>query len=95
MPICGGGDAREAYRFAHVPIWVVHGAKDDVVPPECSREMVEELRQERGRVRYDEIPKAGHRCWDPVYASDELYDWLLKQVRGKPQQPMTKRPAPR
>jgi pimeloyl-ACP methyl ester carboxylesterase len=95
VPICGGGDPREALRFAQVPIWVVHGAKDDVVPPERSREMVEALRTERGRVRYDEIPKAGHRCWDSVYSSEELYDWLLKQVRGKPQQPMSKPAATR
>jgi pimeloyl-ACP methyl ester carboxylesterase len=91
VPIGGGGDVREVERFASVPVWVVHGALDDVIPPERSREMVAALRNVRGRVRFDELPKAGHRCWETVYASPELYDWLLQQVRGKPQHPMSKR----
>ena len=31
-PICGGGEPRWAKRFAHLPTWAFHGAKDEGVP---------------------------------------------------------------
>ena len=87
VPLCGGGEPSRAKRFKDVPIWAFHGAKDDVVPVERSREMVEALRRVDGRVRYTEYPDADHNCWTSAYTNPELYDWLLKQVRGKPDQP--------
>ena len=95
VPICGGGDPGEATLFKEVPIWVFQGARDTAVLPECSRVMVESLRRISGRVRYTEYPDLGHNCWDTAYATPELYDWLLQQVRGKPQQvPAPAEPAP-
>jgi predicted peptidase len=82
VPLCGGGDPRKAARFKDVPIWAFQGAKDDLVPAERSREMVEALRRIGGRVRYTEFPDADHNCWTPAYTRPELYDWLLQQVRG-------------
>jgi pimeloyl-ACP methyl ester carboxylesterase len=87
VPLCGGGDPREAVRFKDVPVWAFHGARDKGVKPELSREMVEALRGLGGRVRYTEYPDLGHNCWDAAYGTAELYDWLLGQVRGKPGQP--------
>jgi predicted esterase len=84
VPICGGGDPREAELFKDVPVWVFHGAKDKSALPEKSREMVEALRRAGGRVRYTQYPDQGHDIWDTVYAMPEVYDWLLQQVRGKP-----------
>jgi predicted peptidase len=62
VPLCGGGDPRKAARFKDVPIWAFQGAKDDLVPAERSREMVEALRRIGGRVRYTEFPDADHNC---------------------------------
>jgi predicted peptidase len=36
-PICGGGDPRDAARISQLPIWVFHGAKDNVVALEDGR----------------------------------------------------------
>ena len=87
VPLCGAGDPGKVERFKDVPIWAFQGAKDDLVPKEKSREMVEALQRIGGRVRYTEFPDADHNCWTPAYTNPALYDWLLKQVRGRPDQP--------
>lgn len=84
VPLCGGGDPETVARFKEVPIWAFQGARDDLVPKEKSRTMVEALQQIGGRVRYTEYPEADHNCWTPAYHTAELYDWMLQQVRGTP-----------
>ncbi len=80
-PICGGGNPIWAERLAHVPIWVFHGAKDDVVPIRRSEEMVEALEQKGGSVQFTVYPEAEHDAWTETYANDGLYEWLLEQKR--------------
>lgn len=92
VPLCGGGDPAEADRLKDVPIWVFQGAKDSSVPPAVSRRMVDALRQRNGRVRYTEYPDLGHVIWYTAYNTPELYDWMLQQVRGHPQEPRTETP---
>jgi predicted esterase len=86
-PICGGGDVADARALANLPIWVFHGAKDDVVSPERSQEMVRALRAQNGRVRFTLYPEAKHDSWTQAYQDDALYAWFLEQRRGLPKQP--------
>lgn len=81
MPICGGGQAGDARRLASVPIWAFHGAQDEVIDADESREMVEAVRQAGGTVRHTEYPDLGHNCWDRVYSDPEPISWLLAQTR--------------
>jgi len=90
VPICGGGDRRDVERLKDVPIWVFHGGKDGVVPVERTEEMVEALREVHGRVRFTVYPDAGHDSWTKTYDDEELYEWLLRQRRGRAQQPRAK-----
>ncbi len=80
-PICGGGDPNTVRRFAHVPVWVFHGAKDPVVPLAASEKMVEALKKAKGNVKVTIYPEAGHDSWSEAYANSELYEWLLQQKR--------------
>jgi predicted peptidase len=77
-PICGGGDPREAPRISHLPIWAFHGAKDPVVDPEKSREMVGALKKAGSAVKLTIYPEAGHDSWTETYNNPELYTWFLK-----------------
>jgi predicted peptidase len=70
-----------AQRLHRIPVWAFHGARDDVVPPEQSRRMVEALKQAGGDVRYTEFAQANHNAWDPAYATAELWPWLWRQRR--------------
>jgi len=94
VPICGGGETIFAKRFARVPAWVFHGAKDPTVPLERSEKMVEALKKAGGNVKFTVYPEAKHDAWTETYANPELYQWLLQQKRGaaKPgvSQPLTR-----
>lgn len=70
-----------AQRMKGQPFWIFHGAQDDVVPPQRSREMVAALERAGAPVRYTEFPEADHNAWDAAYASEELWTWLFAQRR--------------
>lgn len=70
-----------AARVADIPVWIVHGDADEVVPVEESRRMAAALEEAGADVRYEELPGVGHNAWDPAYASEELAVWLFSQQR--------------
>jgi predicted peptidase len=80
-PVCSGGDPQYAKAIAHVPVWAFHGAKDTVVKPHRSREMVEAIRAAGGEAKYTEYPDAAHNSWSATYANPELYAWMFSQRR--------------
>lgn len=81
VPVCGGGDLEMAGRFAHVPVWTFHGARDGVVPVENSRAMIRALNRAGGTPRYTEYPYVDHFAWLPAYSTKEMHDWLFDQER--------------
>jgi len=93
-PFSGGGDPARAARLADLPVWAFHGEKDPVVPFEQDSKMVDALRRLGGRIRFTTFPEGGHVIWAPFYDGPELYDWLLRQRRGAPQQPHARPTTP-
>jgi len=83
VPICGGGDPKNVSVLKDVPVWVFHGAKDNVVSPEESKKMVNALKEAGGNVQFTLYPEADHDSWTVTYDNPELYQWLLKQSKGK------------
>jgi predicted peptidase len=81
VPVCGGGDEAQAGVIAKIPIWAFHGAKDQAVRVERSRNMVAALKKAGGNPRYTEYPDVGHDSWVPAYRDPELYSWLFAQKR--------------
>lgn len=80
-PICGGGNTWDARRVANLPVWVFHGAKDQVVPIEKSEIMVAALEKAGGSVEFTVYPEAGHDSWTETYNNPDLYEWFLKHSR--------------
>jgi len=78
-PICGGGDAVLAkFRLAKIPLWVFHGAKDNVVPLSKSEEMVKAVKAAGNKdIEFTIYPDAGHDSWTETYNNPELYKWFL------------------
>lgn len=70
-----------ARRLRTMPIWIFHGARDDVVPLEDDRRTVAALKAVGNGVRYTEFPDANHNAWDPAYTSPQLWAWLFAQHR--------------
>jgi predicted peptidase len=84
VPICGGGNPTDAKKLKDIPIWVFHGAKDNVVPPSRSEAMVKALQSAGAtQVKLTLYPNAGHDSWTETYNNPEMWDWLLKQKRGE------------
>jgi predicted peptidase len=73
--------AEAARRLRDIPVWIFHGALDDVVPPEQSRRMHAALRDAGADVRYTEFPDANHNSWDAAYRTGDLWSWLFQQTR--------------
>ncbi len=81
VPVCGGGDVRQAKAIAKIPIWVFHGAKDNVVQPGRSRKMIDAIRAAGGKPTYTEYSEAGHDSWSVTYRNAQLYKWLFAQTK--------------
>lgn len=85
-PICGSGpwmyNVRERLSdIRHLPTWVFHGARDEIVPPVESEVMTRSLQACGGNVRFTLYPEAGHDSWTPTYQGSTLYDWFLSHKR--------------
>ncbi|MEO7393449.1 MAG: prolyl oligopeptidase family serine peptidase [Chitinophagaceae bacterium] len=81
IPICGGGNTATARSLKKAKWWVFHGAKDDVVPPQLSEEMVNALKKEKATVKFTLYPNANHNSWDMAFAEPDLLSWLFAQKR--------------
>lgn len=83
-PICGGGNSADAKKLKNLPIWVFHGAKDNVVPPSRSENMVKALKEAgANHVKFTLYPNANHDSWTETYNNPEVWEWLLQQKRGE------------
>jgi predicted peptidase len=82
-PICGGGDVAMAkLRLTKIPIWVFHGAKDNVVPLYKSEEMVNVARSfGNTNIKLTVYPEANHDAWTETYNNPELYQWFLSHQK--------------
>ncbi len=80
-PICGGGEPYWARRFAHLPTWAFHGAKDQGVKLERSQEMIDAMKEKGGAPKFTIYPDAEHDSWTETYDNPEFYAWLLEQKR--------------
>jgi predicted peptidase len=81
VPICGGGNPKDAVKIKDIPCWNFHGDEDTAVKVERSREMIEALKNAGGKPKYTEYPKVGHNSWDAAYGEKELIPWLLEQKK--------------
>jgi predicted peptidase len=82
-PIAAGPDpyAALAQRISALPVWMVHGDADSVVPVEESRRMAAALKAAGAQVTYRELPGVNHNSWDPGFADEALPKWLFQQRR--------------
>ena len=79
LAVCGGGDPARADALVGLPLAVVHGADDRVVPVQRSQQMVAAVRARGGNVQYRELPGVGHDAWKHAYAPAGELDWLFAQ----------------
>jgi predicted peptidase len=82
-PVAGAGNPQEAaHKLRHLPIWIFHGVRDEVVPFSYGQSMAQALQTAGGTVKTTFYPDRGHDIWDKPYQGSELYDWFLQHRRG-------------
>ena len=82
IPICGGGDPESVTAYAKdIPLWIFHGAKDDVVDPKLSLNMASAIISAGGFPKLTLYDFANHNSWDPAFAEPELLNWLFSKTK--------------
>lgn len=70
-----------ARRLRGMPVWMFHGALDDVVATHDDHQLVAALNAVGTPVRYTEYPQGNHNAWDATYADPAMWAWLFAQRR--------------
>ncbi len=82
--ICGAGNPEAAENYAKkVPMWIFHGANDDVVNPQSSVYMVSGILKYGGKPNFSLFAKDNHNSWDSAFAEPELLPWLFSNIKSK------------
>lgn len=77
--------ATVAQRLRNVPVWMFHGAQDDLVPPGDDRRLYKAARLVGADMRYSEYPDGNHNAWDATYADPRMWEWMFgKRLRAAP-----------
>ena len=70
------------YEDGDKPIWLFHGAQDNIVSPEDDRKLFAAFSAVKAPdVHYTEFADADHNAWDATYAMPELWTWLFEKRR--------------
>lgn len=84
VPLCGGSDVKNAEALKAVPIWAFHGDKDDMVPVERTRNVMNAITAAGGKLaKYTELTGEGHGITGSVYPKPEVHEWLFAQHKGE------------
>ena len=79
FPICGGGKISNFKPLKRSHWWFFHGLKDDIVPPECSIEIANQLKNAGIDAKITLFTNANHNSWDTAFKEPELLPWLFSQ----------------
>ena len=83
MPICGGADPSQADKLKHLPIWIHHGAKDDIIPAQASVLMYDALLASGAQqLKFTCDPDLMHDAWTAAYNDTQVYRWMLDHRRA-------------
>jgi len=82
LPVCGGGVPYKMRWIKDLPVWAFHGDADSVVPVEESSRLIKALEKQGNTwAKLTVYPGVGHDSWTATYDNEEVYEWMLSQVR--------------
>ncbi len=79
VPMAGGWNPEDASHMTKVPLWVLHGAKDEIMPAYLGKDMATLIHQYGGTAYYTEFPEMNHQCPSEQLYSPQMWEWLFKQ----------------
>lgn len=82
--ICGGANPEIVKKYPEgFNIWLFHGEKDDVVPPDNSKRMARMINHYGGNAKLSLYPDDNHNSWDSAFAEPNLLPWLFSHKRAQ------------
>ena len=80
--ICGGGNPEAVKTYSNkTDLWVFHGAKDDVVDPQLSIDMVTAYIKAGGKPNFTLYSNDNHNSWDSAFAEPDLLSLLFSKSK--------------
>jgi predicted peptidase len=84
IAICGGADPETVSAYAKTtPVWIFHGAMDDVVNPKYSLKMAEALLKAGAHPKMYLYDTENHNSWDRAFAEADFLPWLFDKKRAE------------
>ena len=89
IAMCGGASVDELCGLSTLPLWIIHGTADDLVPVECSDRVVDSIRScgDTTRLIYDRMEGVNHSRLARVFYLRQTYEWLFSHSlknKGRP-----------
>lgn len=83
VSICGGGLESDACNLSQVPIKVIHGDKDFIVPISESKKIVNAIKKcnDNAPVEFDIVKGGNHGSVEDIFRHKEIYDWLFQHEK--------------
>ncbi len=85
IPVCGAADIDKVSVWKHIPVWIFHGRRDDVVPVYYSRNVHSKLKSLHVDSKFTEYKTLKHNCWDQAFYQPETLEWLFSQKKNSTQ----------
>ena len=76
------GEARTEFakQYEGTPLWLLHGGKDNVVPPAESEWLHAALQDAGLESKLTVFPNDNHNSWDSAYRRSGLWEWLVEMT---------------
>lgn len=71
-------------KIKAIPTRIYHGLLDDVVPLDYAAVIYKNLKTCNPKITLTIFDDAGHDSWTRVYDNDEIYNWMLSQIKPEP-----------
>lgn len=83
IAICGGGEEREACALTSIPIKLIHGDKDFIVPLRESKKIMAAIQKcdKSAPVELQVVKGGTHGSVEDLYRHIDLYNWLLQHSK--------------
>ncbi len=79
MAMCGGASGKELCGLSTLPLWIIHGTDDELVPIRCSDRVVDSIRScgDTTRLIYHRLEGENHSRLARVFYLEQTYKWLF------------------
>ena len=89
IAMCGGASGKELCGLTTLPLWIIHGTDDELVPVQCSDRVVDSIRAcgDTTRLIYHRLEGVNHKRLARVFYLEQTYEWLFSHSlkdKGRP-----------